>query len=95
MNDKTWDRLSGLLVGAAVGFVAGILLAPSKGAETRESIKKRTQGTIDQFAGGVRDVRSQLVQKGQDLWRRSVTEIPVETEQGKGEGEGEDEGQGA
>lgn len=88
MNDKTWDRLSGLLVGTAVGFVAGILLAPSKGMETRESIKKKTQDTIDQFSSGVRDIRGQITQKGQEVWRRRVTEIPVETTEDEDEGHG-------
>lgn len=41
MNDRTWDRLSGLVVGAALGVLAGILLAPSAGAETRGSIKRK------------------------------------------------------
>ena len=40
MNDRTWDRLSGLLIGAAIGVVAGILLAPSAGTDTRETIKQ-------------------------------------------------------
>ncbi len=88
MNDKAWDRLSGLLVGAAIGFVAGILLAPSKGTETRETIRKRTQGTFDQVAGGVREMRESLTKKGQEIWRRGVTEIPLESTEGGDEGHG-------
>lgn len=88
MNDKAWDRLSGLLVGAAIGLVAGILLAPSKGAETRDAIKKRTQGTLDQVAEGVRDIRDTLTKKGQEIWRRGVTEIPLENTEGGDEGQG-------
>ena len=80
MDDKTWDRVSGLLIGAAAGFLAGILLAPSKGAETRGTIKKKTQDTLDQMTGSVRDIRDNLTKKGQDLWRRGTTEISLDDE---------------
>jgi len=78
MDDRTWDRISGLLMGAAIGFVAGILLAPSTGTETRDTIKKKTQGTLDQVTGGVRDIRENITKKGQDLWRRGMTEISLD-----------------
>ncbi len=80
MNDRTWDRLSGLLIGAAIGVVAGILLAPSAGTDTRETIKKKTQGTLDQVSGSVRDIRDNLTKKGQELWRRGMTEIALDDE---------------
>ena len=38
-NTKT---LLGFLAGAAVGALAGILLAPDKGSETRKKISKKT-----------------------------------------------------
>lgn len=39
-DDKTFSFLKGILVGAIAGAVAGILLAPKSGAETREDLKK-------------------------------------------------------
>lgn len=78
MDDRSWDRFSGLIIGAAIGFVAGILLAPSTGLETRETIKKRTQGTLDQVSGSVKDIRENLTKKGQELWKRGVTEISLD-----------------
>ncbi|PSR21907.1 MAG: YtxH domain-containing protein [Sulfobacillus acidophilus] len=78
MDDRNWDRLSGLIIGAAIGMVAGILLAPSAGTETRNTIKKKTQGTLDQVTGSVRDIRDNLAKKGQELWKRSVTEISLD-----------------
>lgn len=92
MSDKTWDRMSGILIGVAIGFVAGVLLAPSNGAETRETLKKRTRGSLDQMAESVRDARDTLTKKGQELWRRGVTEIHVDDEQVLN---GDDAGQGA
>ena len=78
MDDRSWDRLSGIIIGAAIGFVAGILLAPSTGTETRETIKKKTQGTLSQVTGSVRDIRENLTKKGQELWKRGVTEISLD-----------------
>lgn len=78
MDDRSWDRLSGIIIGAAIGFVAGILMAPSTGTETRETIKKKTQGTLDQVSDSVRDIRENLTKKGQDLWKRGVTEISLD-----------------
>lgn len=39
--------LLGLLAGAAAGAVAGILLAPGKGSETRKNLSKRGRDTVD------------------------------------------------
>lgn len=78
MDDRSWDRFSGLIIGAALGFVAGILLAPSTGSETRQTIKKKTQGTLDQVSDSVRDMRENLTKKGQELWKRGMTEISLD-----------------
>lgn len=78
MSDKTWDRVSGLLMGAVAGFVAGVLLAPSKGSETRESLKNRTQTSLDQVSDSVREIRDSLTEKSKSLLKRSVTEIEVQ-----------------
>lgn len=86
MDDRTWDRVTGLLLGAAIGFAAGILLAPTTGTETRETIKKKTQGTLDQVSGGVKDIRDNLTKKGQELWRRGTTEISLDDDEASHEG---------
>lgn len=39
-DDKTFSFLKGIFIGAIAGAVAGILLAPKSGAETREDLKK-------------------------------------------------------
>ncbi|PSR28491.1 YtxH domain-containing protein [Sulfobacillus thermosulfidooxidans] len=88
MNDRTWDRLSGLVVGAALGVLAGILLAPSAGSETRGSIKKKTQDSLDQIQKNVRDIRESLTQKGQALFKKSVTEIPLDDNEDPHEDQG-------
>ena len=47
MNDNS-KLLLALAAGAAAGFVAGILLAPDKGSETREKIKDSLKKTVDE-----------------------------------------------
>lgn len=39
MSNNTGNTLMALLAGAAIGAVAGILMAPDKGSKTREKIK--------------------------------------------------------
>jgi gas vesicle protein len=39
MSNNTGNTLLALLAGAAIGAVAGILMAPDKGSKTREKIK--------------------------------------------------------
>ncbi len=78
MDDRAWDRLSGLIVGAALGVLAGILMAPSAGTDTRGTIKKKTQDSLDQLQTSARDIRESLTQKGQTLFKKAVTEIPLE-----------------
>lgn len=41
MSSQSGNVILGTLVGAAVGFAAGILLAPAKGTETREMLGER------------------------------------------------------
>lgn len=78
MNDRSWDRLSGLIIGAALGVVAGILMAPGAGEDTRGTLKQKTQDSLDQFQSSVRDIRDSLTQKGQTLFKKAITEIPLD-----------------
>ncbi|MDD2982923.1 MAG: YtxH domain-containing protein [Crocinitomicaceae bacterium] len=47
----------GVLAGAAVGAIAGVLLAPDKGSETRKKISKKTSDTVT----GVKDKVASVV----------------------------------
>lgn len=47
--------LIGLLAGAAAGAVAGILLAPGKGSETRKNLSNKGRETVDNLRGKVND----------------------------------------
>ncbi len=47
--------LVGLLAGAAAGAIAGVLLAPGKGSETRKNLSNRSRETVDNLKGKVND----------------------------------------
>ncbi len=49
MNDDTKKVIQGLLIGAAAGVVAGILLAPSSGKDTRKKLADSAKDISDKF----------------------------------------------
>jgi len=69
-NTKT---VLGFLAGAAVGALAGILLAPDKGSETRKKISQKTndlgdslKGSFSDFVDGIKDQYSNLKSTAED-----------------------------
>lgn len=54
------DFLAGLVIGGLLGFVAGVLTAPSSGRETREVIVDRTQNVVDQARENVGTVGAKV-----------------------------------
>jgi gas vesicle protein len=55
MADKG-DFLTGLVIGGFLGFVAGIMLAPASGSETRETIADKTQTAVKETRESVEEV---------------------------------------
>ncbi len=45
MEDRK-SLLGGLLAGAAVGYLAGVLLAPDKGSVTRENLSRKGKDSV-------------------------------------------------
>jgi len=65
---------AGFLIGGAVGAIAGILLAPKSGAETREILKnstvdalKKADETVKEIQAKADDVVSDLQKKGDEI----------------------------
>jgi len=74
-NTKT---LLGFLAGAAVGALAGILLAPDKGSETRKKISKKTsdlgesvKSSFDDFIDGVKESYASVKSDAEDVEEKS------------------------
>jgi len=66
--------LAGFIVGGAIGAIAGILLAPKSGEETREMIcettrdaLKRADETVKEIQAKADDVVSDMQKKGEEI----------------------------
>lgn len=66
--------LCGFLIGGAVGAIAGILLAPKSGEETRQMLKegaadalKKADETVKEIQAKADDVVSDLQKKGDEI----------------------------
>lgn len=66
--------IAGFVIGGVVGTIAGILLAPRSGEETREIIKDSSQKAYDKAACTVKEIQEKaetisndMVKKGEEL----------------------------
>jgi len=64
-NIKTF--LTGLLVGAAAGAIAGILLAPDKGSETRRKFAEKAKKFKDDLPDQIEALKTVIDQKLNDI----------------------------
>lgn len=71
--------LLGLLAGAAIGAIAGILFAPDKGSETRKKIKESTSDLGDQLKDSFND----FVDNMKDKYQNAKEEVEEIVEKGK------------
>lgn len=66
MTNKTENTLAALLIGAAVGAVAGILFAPDKGSKTRSKIKEGFDEAKDKIKDQFENASADLKEKTTD-----------------------------
>lgn len=65
MNSK--DFFSALFIGAGLGVVAGLLLAPASGSETIKKFSKGAKDRYNRLKGSVEDLADDLENEGQNL----------------------------
>ena len=94
---KNSKLIAGILLGAAAGAVAGLLLAPEKGTETRKkigrkgsdlqsTIKDKFSELVDSVVGrfeGIKDEAEDLIDKGTDKARNLRAEAHNLLDKGK------------
>ncbi|GAB2474089.1 hypothetical protein GCM10011375_24910 [Hymenobacter qilianensis] len=78
MKDQNGKIILSLLAGASAGIIAGLLLAPETGEETRTTLKKSASKFSDDLTklfqdslAKVNDLKGSVVQTGQDLANRA------------------------
>ncbi len=83
--EKTANFLKGLLLGAVAGGVAGVLLAPKSGKETRDDIMKLAEKVKKDATSYFEDAKTMLMQKvdalkaaGKKLDEKKYLEIVTE-----------------
>lgn len=76
--------ISGLLVGAAVGAVLGILFAPDKGEETRKKMKKKASGLSDELKNKFSEAKETLREKFEKIKSEAEDIIDQEAKQQMG-----------
>ena len=60
-------KVVSVLIGAVSGFVAGILLAPKSGKETREELKQKAQSVKDKSVDSYDRVSTEVKEGGRRL----------------------------
>jgi gas vesicle protein len=68
-----WDSLLTFTVGAVAGFVAGILLAPASGKETRKKIREQAEKTGEAAKEGYEKIAKEA-EKGIRMVREKTGE---------------------
>lgn len=60
MKETTSSFLLGLLAGAAVGAIAGVLFAPDKGSRTREKLRDKLMDLSEEYGLGLEELMEEL-----------------------------------
>jgi len=66
-DNGTGDRAAFFLLGAAIGAVAALLVAPASGARTRRRLVRKGEEVADSLI----DAGKELVERCEDLYERS------------------------
>ncbi|MBP0000501.1 MAG: YtxH domain-containing protein [Cyanobacteria bacterium SID2] len=77
-NNRTGTFIGGMLIGGAVGVVAGLLLAPRSGRETRKILKKSVRSMpelADDLSSNVQYQADRLSESALRNWEDTLTRL--------------------
>ena len=69
--NTTMKTFSSMILFAAAGYVAGVLMAPRKGSKTRKKIQKDANKKLAEFE----KLSSAKIDEGQEMYRNSVNKL--------------------
>jgi gas vesicle protein len=85
--------MAALLVGAAAGFLAGVLLAPKSGEETRKELVEKGEEFIGKSRGGLetaktkfaqaKDAGKEILDSSREVIHKAIKNVEAETEKAK------------
>ena len=70
-NGKTFEFIKGMVIGGALGAIAGMLFAPKSGSETRQDISKMS----DEFLGKAQDEYEVALKKSKKAYESAVDKM--------------------
>jgi gas vesicle protein len=68
-NKNAQNVLTGMVLGAVAGLLAGVLIAPDKGKNTRKKIKRRAEDLGDSFKDSYYKYKDDL-KEGYDKYKK-------------------------
>jgi len=83
MQTNGESKFSYLLIGLGLGAIAGLLLAPRSGEETRKYLRERSNkglDTLNQRAGKLRESAEGIVKKGKEFIGSHRDSVKTDTE---------------
>ena len=83
MQTNGESKFSYLLIGLGLGAIAGLLLAPRSGEETRKYLRERSNkglDTLNQRAGKLRESAEGIVKKGKEFIGPHCDSVKTDTE---------------
>jgi gas vesicle protein len=83
MQTNGESKFSYLLIGLGLGAIAGLLLAPRSGEETRKYLRERSNkglDTLNQRAGKLRESAEGIVKKGKEFIGPHRDSVKTDTE---------------
>ncbi len=74
--DNKGDFLAGVVIGAVMGAVAGILFAPASGKETRERIAEKGREVKEQAVDTAKDTKEEIASASKELIAKLKDKLP-------------------
>lgn len=70
------DLFVGMMLGGVMGFVAGLMVAPESGEDTRDRLREQARTMAEEFREGAEEFTVKLKDGAEEVMRRSQENLP-------------------